>query len=270
MFLQVLQSGIVPFAVVLLMAGLFNQRWGAALGMALAVISAWLWIKGWLVPWPPRAVDLVVAAALLGSVFLVGGNSAWLSGNRGVMASAAVLAGLLLWACRILLPEWGSADWMLGLVAPVLIITFALFVADRAEISQRDAANAGLALLAYQPLVLSIGGSLLMGQLAGVLTTGFAALWVLMQVNRIQLPARGVLGLALLPGLMLLVVAWQFAEISPSALSLGLLLPLLYLALLSMQRLPAGWWVRHGLLAVALGIQLGIGLWLVWPEQSLY
>jgi len=113
--------------------------------------------------------------------------------------------------------------------------------------------------------------TLLIGQLVGALAAALGACWLLGFNGSSRIGAKSLAAVLALPFGGLLVMAYQFAEVDLLALLtvLGLLLiPEVYRRVMSTQQLGY-WWLSLQVAVLSL-IPIGIALWRVWPEQSLY
>lgn len=231
----------------------------------LALALRWHWLVA-VVP---------VASALLATAWLQGLGLAMLDGFW-LLALAAALAlkvGKWWW--------WAVAAQVIGLllvrrfadsIEPLawlvhglmLLLPLAL-LRVAGEASRHWAFAALVASIASLVPIVGLGGSAKMAQMLGALASATALVWLFgLLVPSLRTLSQSTLLAAQLPAAWLALSAFHLAATSPLALAL----PALYWLLIAWRHKPL--WQQAGGLVVITAVVLTIGLWIVWPEQSLY
>lgn len=249
-----LQAFALPLAVLLVAA--FSRQW-LLVPVAIGFWIDAIWIKGTRFV----AMDSIALALTLSTLAVYGfermKRPVWLS----VYLTLAVL--LSWWQVKNFAGNIPVTGWILQLVILVLVILAPLMAADQKKTDF-------LSLLWLVPAgfvgVLSpIAASVMIGQFGGLIATFGAGLWLLSW--RGQLSIRQLAIWIMLPTLFAAQMAWHYAEIDWKALILGML-ALVPLVALRQHRLR--WWQQLVVVAVVAAIIFSTGLWMEWPEQSLY
>ncbi|EAR09175.1 hypothetical protein [Reinekea blandensis] len=263
-FTIVLQAFIVPLIAVFL-AALVRHYWPLLIAAAFWGIS--LWVKGPTL----EAMDSVAMAFTLSSVLALTQSVVSRERQRLFAIGQLVLLVLLsVWQVKNFAASLPVISWVIQFA--FLLIVWALSTFRRWDESpkagwQRYELGALFWILpaGYVAILSPIAGSLLVGQISGLIAVFGLLVWGLQGRQQVSSAQLGLL--VATPTLFIAQMAWHYVEIPWTSLSLGLLgwLPLLWPGL---QRAP--WWLKLVLAAVLFGAALAIGLTLEWPEQSLY
>jgi len=264
-----LNTALLPGTVALVIAWISahkSMQARAALVIPPLAILCGCWLGLWLVSgspvwWPDRAVEFTLLLPLIPLLLALwpAAIPLWLRSGLFLLGWSAVLAAIY----RPLSGDWNglflAAQWLMPLAA-----AFALSRGAAADKWQDLAAILPLVVLAP---VTGIGGSLLIGQIAGVFASTLGAVWLLACIQKRPLFADWRL-LTLGSAATLAMVAYHYAEVQPLALALALL-PTLASRLGPQVGIRSGWplWLWT-LLATALS--LSAALWWIWPEEALY
>lgn len=223
---------------------------------------------------PPRvALDGILVLALLAFGFGAVVTFAVLpSAARMALQLLIIVAGNYLLMAP-LFGQWSIFETVTYLGGTTIVWLFLwAYLEKLRELSKPAIFNTVLvALPAGAAPVIAVGGTLLIGQLVGALAAALAACWLLDINGSRRIGSRSLAAVLALPLGGLLVMAYQFAEVDLLALLtvLGLLLiPELYRRVMGNQQFGY-WWVSLQVAVLSL-IPIGLALWRVWPEQSLY
>lgn len=272
--LMLLNTAIYPFlaAAVITLLGKFSNKLGF-LGLGAGFLVALSLIHSGLNFPPSKALDFLVVSVILGVAITLVRSSALNFKVRNTLGFAALLISFYLLLNPVLQHQGQllSLTWSV-ISAAVVLLLFGL-QKSTADANHSQASMASLAIIAgaTAPAV-SIGGSLLIGQLLG----GFAASvvgFVLVQkfINK-QSSLTGLLvGSFILAGL--LAQAHILADLPLWAMLLAYLAVIVNILTNLLMREDGS--VVSTILAVIpqvviSGILAGVTLWAVWPESSLY
>lgn len=263
MTMQMLLPTIVaPALLTLLLAGA-SWRYERVLMATLVAITvlATSWLQGielvalavldgyWLL------ALLVTAAVMLGHKT----NKKW-----AMIALIASSQAVALFLVRRFADSIEPLAWLVhGMMLLLPVALFALQTSS--ERSTHWAFAALVASLATLAPIIGLGGSIKMAQMLGALATAAGVLWLVGLLRpALQASSQQLLIGAQLLGAWLALSAFHLSGTSPLALAL-----------------PSFMWLVLGLRSQKLVVQivvftllmaavLGLGLWMVWPEQSLY
>lgn len=263
-FTIALQAFIAPILAVIL-AAVARQAWPLVVAAGFWAIS--LWVKGVGL----EAMDSVAIALTLSA--LVALSAKHLSAPRFHLVAVVqvlLLVGLSVWQVKNFAAGLPILSWVIQfgfLLLVWLLSTFRTWEDRSVSGWQRyePAALFWLIPVAYVAVLSPIAGSLLVGQIAGLIAVFGLLLWLLQGRGLVSSHQLGLL--VATPSLFIAQMAWHYVEIPWTSLCIGLLgwLPLLWPGL---ARSP--WWVKLLLGAALFGVALATGLTLEWPEQSLY
>ncbi len=269
MLIDTVTGPIAMMALGLVVSAVFADRgiasWLLAPALAAGFVIALVTIQGRPV-WPPAAaLDVLAAAAVLGAVAEWVRRGLGLEWRGSLLLGAILVAGCGAWMLWPILSRGALLPGVLAVAGVVLLFAAMHVLSCPTFRSTRNGAWMILAVTAAP--VIGIDGSLKLGQFAGALGAGLGTVWLgglLLRRETVDLPL-------LAPTLLTLVyaAAWFYAETDDLALGV------LVLAALLSQGLAHATGIRsrvvgHLLLAATSAVALGLALWRVWPEQSLY
>jgi hypothetical protein len=246
----------------------FAKRYYALI-LAIAFWAISFWVKGTTV----QAMDSVAMAFTMSSILLTAYSFNPESKKRVFATVQFVgLVALSVWQVK----NFASDIPIIGWVVQLTVLAFFVGLSWRQEwpatIASRTFAKrfnvVGLLWLVpsgFVAMVSPIAGSLLVGQLAGLIAFLGLCVWLYQGLNRSSTNELALL--VATPSVFIGQMAWHYVEIPWTSLLLGLV-PLLLLfwrgltkQALLIQLLTCG---------LAFASALALGLYLEWPEQSLY
>lgn len=272
--LMLLNTAVYPFlvAAAVTLLGKFSSRL-SHIGLGVGFLVALSLIHSGLNFPPSKAMDFLVVSTLIG----IAATFALQSKVSQKVKSATVFVGLLVSFYLLLDPvlqHQGSTTSILWSTAYAVVTTL-IFTAQiqTADTRHSQASMAALAIIAAATApVVSIGGSLLIGQLLGGLAASIAAYILVQKFLLKQSSSTGLLtGSFIVSGL--LAQAHVLADLPLWAMTIA------YLALISNIALNLiikedGSMVKtiKSLIpqVITSGAIAGISLWAIWPESSLY
>lgn len=263
-FTIVAQAFIAPL-IAIIVALFTRQYWPLLVAAAFWLIS--LWVKGFSL----EAMDSVAMAFSLSALVVFANGFLSIKHQRLVAAGQLVLlVALSVWQVKNFAASLPVISWVIqfGFLALVWALsTFRTWQSNSESGWQRYdlAALFWILPVGYIAILSPIAGSLLVGQIAGLIAVFGLLVWGLQGRGLVSNQQLGVL--VATPSLFIAQMAWHYVEIPWTSISLGLLgwLPLLWPGL---QR--SAWWLKVVLALVLFAVALGAGLTLEWPEQSLY
>ncbi len=257
-----MQAFIAPLLVAIV-AG-FVKRWYPVV-LAIGFWGISLWVKGLTL----EAMDTIaMAVTLSAALILLSGSLAirWLA-----LAQWVMLVALSIWQVKNFAQDLPGLSWIIQAVLLTGIVAFSWLVPAGESTTPKLWSRFDtrqlywLIPVGYLAIVSPLAGSILIGQMAGLVAVFAVAVWIF-QVGGHSDEKQLALFVAA-PALFAGQMAWHYAEIPWTSLLVGLVgwLPLLITPL----RKRSAW--LHLLIAAVLFAGLtGLGLWLEWPEQSLY
>lgn len=261
-----LQAFVAPLFAVLL-AALARSFWPWVAAASFWAIS--LWVKGMSL----EAMDSVAMSFTLAAIMAYWLNHESMTLRRFrwlAVVHLGLLVGLSVWQVKNFASTLPFNSWVIQFVflgGIWALSTFRVWLeSDSTGWARYDlSALFWIIPVGYLAVLSPIAGSLLVGQIAGLIAVFGLLLWLLQGRGFVSTRQLGILMAT--PSLFIGQMAWHYVEIPWTSLSLGLLgwLPLLWPGLQTSKV-----WLKLVLAIVALGTALAIGLTLEWPEQSLY
>jgi len=260
-----LQAFIVPvFAVIL--AAFARSYFPLVIAVAFWAIS--LWVKGITI----AAMDSVAISISISALFIVILNRTKLTKILLVAIHAVLLILLSIWQVKNFASDIQTTAWLLQFSFIAIALGLSWWQRWKpvtgADSRLRRFQFDGLFWLipvAYIAVLSPIAGSLMVGQMAGLITIFGLAVWVSQGWNKATVNDLSMI--VATPTLFIGQMAWHYVEIPWTSLALGLIgwLPLLFPKFSN-----NNWLVKLILAAVLFGAILSLGLFLEWPEKSLY
>lgn len=273
---MILNTAIYPVMVALLIALLLrNRHVFASLIIAAGFLTGLYFIHGSLQFPPQQALDYLAPTAVLGGITAaLFSHQKWrLPTQIGVFVTLATLTQFMLLHPVLTHQESTVEIATVAFAAVLMTVIYTLMDTNRSSeetsILHRITPAASLTIVAgLSAPVVSIGGSLLIGQLLGVLASVSAFLLFTELVFKRSNEQLSVVILTILMGL--LSQAHVLADI-PWAVVIGLGLSVLTATLVAKRLLPKSHPLIHIASQVLIsGLVMGLSLWAVWPEDSLY
>ncbi|WP_196156955.1 hypothetical protein [Reinekea sp. G2M2-21] len=257
-----MQAFIAP-VLVAIVAG-FVKRWYPVV-IAIGFWGISLWVKGLTL----EAMDSIAMVVTLSAVLILLSGS--LSKRWLALAQWFTLAALSTWQVKNFALDLPLLSWIIQAVLLTGVVAFSWLVPAGESTAPKAWSRFDtrqlywLIPVGYLAIVSPLAGSILIGQMAGLIAVFALAVWIF-HASRHSDEQQLALFVAA-PALFVGQMAWHYAEIPWTSLLVGLVgwVPLL----MTSMRKRAAWF--HLLIATVLFAGLtSLGLWLEWPEQSLY
>ena len=249
-----LQAFALPLAA--LVAAAFSKQWL----LIPIVVVFWidsLWIRGMSL----NAMHSIAMAATLSTLavyyFDKVNRVKW---HIGYFLLATVLS---IWQVKNFADQISILAWVLQLA----ILAFVIFAPTIAHTPDKTDFMSLLWILpaGFVAVLSPIAASIMIGQFGGLVAVFGVGLWLLSWRRQISVQKMAIW--VLMPTLFVAQMAWHYAEIDWKALILGLLA---LIPLLVLRQYRLAFWQQLLLVALVAGVVFGAGLWMEWPEQSLY
>ncbi len=261
---MVLLSQILIAPVIILIIAAFSKRWAIVpivIGFWLVVLS----IKGLTL----QAMDSV-AIALTASALLIALRSK-LNHITVAIISFIFFALLSIWQVKNFAGSLTIMSWVIQFLFLLLAVVWPTLTKQTHDTSDSWLSQLNFAGLlwiipiGYTAILSPIAGSLVIGQVSGLLALLTLGLWIIRLKGNISMNTIAML--VAVPVVFISQMAWHYAEISWTSLALGYLawLPLLWRGI---YRQP--WYVQLAIVIVCFAFVMSAGLYLEWPEESLY
>jgi hypothetical protein len=235
-----------------------------AAGVLFGFWAGSAWIRGRLGFPPTQALDLLVVMGLVAVVLEVVPLRSEALWSR--VAPFLIFMGLTVW---MLYPILSRAPVLQSLLDLSMVAGFYLLLNGTVNRSNQEPIQDGLLMMiaAGAAPVIALGGTLLLGQMTGVLATCLGVLWLAGLLSEDLRGKLRVIPVWLITGLF--SAAYFYADVDGFAL--GALVVGLLIMTLPRRSWPAGSNLWDNLRLCALGIlPLGLALWLIWPQESMY
>lgn len=263
MTMQMLLPALIAPALLTLVVVALAWRFERALMATLVAISvmATAWLQG---------IDLASLAVLDGYWLLaVLATAAIMLGQKtnrkwAMIALVASSQAVALFLVRRFADSIEPLAWLVHGLMLLLPVGLYALQASR-ERSTHWAFAALVASLATLAPIIGLGGSIKMAQMLGALATAASVIWLAGLLRpSLQAASQQLLIAAQLPGAWLALSAFHLSGTSAVALAL----PALMWLVLALRHQKLSWQIPAFIVLVV--AVLATGLWMVWPEQSLY
>lgn len=259
----ILQAFIAPLLLVLA-ASAKQQLQPVVVAIGIAFIISW--VEGWGL----AAMDSVWLAFLVSSAVVLFARAfpkplVW-------AVQTLVLAALSVWQVKNFASSLPASSWLIQGGVLIAVTAMPMWLAARQvqpqlilgkwDISQLFWLTPAIFIACVSP----IAGSLMIGQIAGLLALTGGLIWLVSPWRNAVTEWFGYWWAV--PTLFIGQMAWHYAEIPWTTLLIGLIgwLPLFFIPTLN--KFPA--YVPLIKWVTLTGLLVAVGLWLEWPEQSLY
>lgn len=181
-----------------------------------------------------------------------------------VIALIATSQAVALYLVRRFADSIEPVAWLIHVL--MLVLPSSLLLVNPSNKSNKHWAFASLAAsIAVLAPIVGLGGSIKMAQMLGALATAAGFIWLAgMLKPMLRSLSQSVLLAAQLPAAWLALSAYHLSGTSAIAVALP---ALLWATLLLRSKSLMS---QIAVFAVLAGVAMALGLWLVWPEQSLY
>ncbi len=234
------------------------------------VVSFWvisIWVKGTSI----EAMDSVAMALTL-SVGLFYLPKAW-STRWKVLAHVLLLAVLSVWQVKNFASSLSPLTWTLQAVFLAFTVGFSWWVPLDEEKGTRTPVLSSLVMrnlfllvpIGYLAILSPLAGSILVGQIAGLVALFGLVIWLYQGLGIAT--GRQLAIFVAAPTLFIGQMAYHYVEIPWTSLAIGLVG---WLPLLSQRVSAQSRWLQLLFVGCVYALLLAIGLYLEWPEQSLY